>query len=265
MIGKNVFKYCCEDISLIENYDKAISDTTQIWQCHHRLETHYKNGKRKPCEQNLTRKELKEQNLYYDRPAKELIFLTIHEHATIHQEFRDSYLNLPENRNKQINGIRNSKDKMSKSLLGRHFYNNGVVEVNCKECPEGFVLGRLPFSETHKENMHKHVYNNGVIEVRAKECPEGFVKGGLPKSKSHREHMCGKHWFNNGKINYKGFDCPKGFIKGKLPYSEESKKRMSESRIDCKWWNNGVKETFQKECPEGYVSGRLFHARSQTN
>lgn len=30
--------YCKEDISKIENYDKAIADTTQTWECHHRDE-----------------------------------------------------------------------------------------------------------------------------------------------------------------------------------------------------------------------------------
>ena len=58
MISNNASKYCCEDISLIENYDKAIEDKTQYWHCHHRLETHYKNGKRKSCKQNLTRKKI---------------------------------------------------------------------------------------------------------------------------------------------------------------------------------------------------------------
>ena len=31
MISKVVKRYCCEDISLIENYDKAVADNTQIW------------------------------------------------------------------------------------------------------------------------------------------------------------------------------------------------------------------------------------------
>ena len=30
-------KFCCEDPSLIENYDLAIADTTQTWICHHIL------------------------------------------------------------------------------------------------------------------------------------------------------------------------------------------------------------------------------------
>ena len=39
MICKKTIKnFCCDDPSLIENYDKAINDTTQTWDCHHRGE-----------------------------------------------------------------------------------------------------------------------------------------------------------------------------------------------------------------------------------
>jgi len=58
---------------LIENYDKAINDDTQIWQLHHRLED---NG--------FTKNDLINKGLYYNRPANELIFLTIHEHRQLH-------------------------------------------------------------------------------------------------------------------------------------------------------------------------------------
>ena len=34
-----VKKFCCEDISLIENYEQALNDQTQMWECHHRKET----------------------------------------------------------------------------------------------------------------------------------------------------------------------------------------------------------------------------------
>ena len=34
----NAHRFCRDDISKIENYDKAINDTTQTWEIHHRLE-----------------------------------------------------------------------------------------------------------------------------------------------------------------------------------------------------------------------------------
>ena len=79
MISKNIYnlkKVCCEDISLIENYDKAIADTMQTWICHHRLE----------IQDNVVYsvKELKDLNMYYYRPASELIFLPKSEHTAMH-------------------------------------------------------------------------------------------------------------------------------------------------------------------------------------
>lgn len=69
-------KYCSEDISKIENYDKAIADKRITWHCHHRLEV-------TPHEIRL-KEQLKSDGLYYNRPASELIFLTPREHNCIH-------------------------------------------------------------------------------------------------------------------------------------------------------------------------------------
>ena len=62
MISKNVHKYCSEDISKIENYEEAMADTKRVWGLHHWLEA------------VSTMKELQAEDLYYNRPAKELIF-----------------------------------------------------------------------------------------------------------------------------------------------------------------------------------------------
>ena len=69
-------KFCCEDLSLIENYDMAIADTTQTWDCHHR-------GEILPCGK-FSVDDLKKFGLYYNRPAAELIFLTHSEHRRLH-------------------------------------------------------------------------------------------------------------------------------------------------------------------------------------
>ena len=71
-------KYCRDDISKIENYDKAIADKTQTWHLHHRLELTL-NG-----EFALTHKQLKMHDMYYHRPYYELIFLTPAEHRRLH-------------------------------------------------------------------------------------------------------------------------------------------------------------------------------------
>ena len=69
-----VKKYCKEELSKIENYDKAIADTTQVWHCHHRTEIWW----------NCTAQDLIENECYYNRKACELIFLTHAEHRRLH-------------------------------------------------------------------------------------------------------------------------------------------------------------------------------------
>ena len=71
-------KFCCEDISLIENYALAVADTTQTWDCHHR-------GEILPCGRYEV-KDLKKFGLYYKRPANELIFLPHDEHISLHHK-----------------------------------------------------------------------------------------------------------------------------------------------------------------------------------
>lgn len=68
-------RYCCEDLSLIENYATAIADS-KLWECHHRAET----------DEYLTHKELIAQDRYWNRPASELIFLTRSSHKKLHYD-----------------------------------------------------------------------------------------------------------------------------------------------------------------------------------
>lgn len=78
--GKNsYFSYCIpSEYEMIENYEKAKSDNFVGWHCHHRLELHPDNTIR------FTVDSLKKLGLYYKRPANELIFLKIEEHARKH-------------------------------------------------------------------------------------------------------------------------------------------------------------------------------------
>lgn len=67
-----------------------------------------------------------------------------------------------------------TKEKLKKQKLGCHWYNNGIIQIFVKECPEGFVPGIL-FRKKYKIKP----YNNGNITVYAKKCPKGFVFGEL--------------------------------------------------------------------------------------
>lgn len=87
MLKKNGEPCCrcyCRHPELIENYDKAIADTTQVWDCHHRLETHFSDGTERPRNAQLSRPELVALNTYFDRPPEEFIFLTKTDHNKLH-------------------------------------------------------------------------------------------------------------------------------------------------------------------------------------
>lgn len=78
------YKSCyCRQPELIENYSKAIADNSEIWACHHRLETHNSDGERRLVD--ILGSELIALGLYYDRPPEELIFLTQTEHMRLHR------------------------------------------------------------------------------------------------------------------------------------------------------------------------------------
>ena len=84
MISKSNIFAICKNREQIENYDKAIADTTQMWDCHHRLETHFSDGTERPNNAQLSKAELIALDMYWDRPPEELIFLTKSDHYKLH-------------------------------------------------------------------------------------------------------------------------------------------------------------------------------------
>ena len=72
--------FCRDDYTKIENYKEAVNDNTQTWHLHHRNEFTL-DGKFAH-----TANELKEMNMYFKRPANELIFLTPSEHTCMHMK-----------------------------------------------------------------------------------------------------------------------------------------------------------------------------------
>ena len=146
----NLERYC-KDYENIENYEAAKKDSFKGWDCHHRLETHNSDGERRLVD--ITRKELMVLGMYWHRPAEELIFLTTSEHYILHKKGKS----LSEE----------AKKKMSESRKGKHFSEEHKNKL----------------SEAHKgKNIWTkctHWYNNGEINIRAKECPDGFIPGRL--------------------------------------------------------------------------------------
>lgn len=81
-----MFAFCIpEEIELIENYELAKADNFNGWCIHHRLEC-VETG----AEVNCSREALIDLNLYYNRPASELMFLTSSEHQKLHLRNREN-------------------------------------------------------------------------------------------------------------------------------------------------------------------------------
>lgn len=159
MISESVKKFCKDDISLIENYELAVNDQIQCWDCHHRRE----------ITDNKSVAELKMECLYFKRPAEELIFLTRAEHTILH------------NRNRKIS--ESARRKMSLAKKGKSNWKKGThlsldtrkklsIAKKGKKCP------------LYAEKMTGYVWwNNGIQNTRSKECPgEGYIRGRIESS-----------------------------------------------------------------------------------
>lgn len=129
---KTAKRYCCEDITLIENYNKAINDKEQTWHLHHKNEIIL----------NKNHKELKALNLYYERPANELIFLTHKEHISLHLTGRH---------HSEI-----SKLQISKAHKGENnsFYGKQHSEISKQKMREAWIKRKAKASNQISGNMH---------------------------------------------------------------------------------------------------------------
>jgi hypothetical protein len=149
-------KYCADDISLIENYDKAINDSA-IWDCHHRDEIRVL-----PSGMIAIRSvsELKENGRYYNCPANELIFLSHKEHWKLHAKYANGM------QNKKHSDI--TKKKIGEKSKGRKA-RLGIYKV-CSEFGEKFFakygMYRAQCKELYnKEKSYFYYYGKCSWEV----------------------------------------------------------------------------------------------------
>ena len=146
MIDTKDAKRYCKSYTEVENYEAAVSDTTQTWHCHHRLEIAPFSGERVPM------KFLIKQGLYYNQPPEALIFLTSAEHVRLHHKGRKRRAFSEETRRKLSEANKGRKlgphseesnRKRSETVKTLKWFNNGIKNIRTKECPVGFVSGRI--------------------------------------------------------------------------------------------------------------------------
>lgn len=134
-------KKYCKDYTKIENYEEALKSPLR-YDLHHRLE----------ISEIKSRKDLIVENLYYDRPPEELVFLEHGEHMRLHQEGK--------------NPSTETKQRMSESHKGKHRpafsieWKQKISAANKSKHPS--AESRQKMSESHK-GKHWHLENGRRI------------------------------------------------------------------------------------------------------
>ena len=194
---KRNFEKFCKEPEKIENYEKAKKDNFKCWECHHRLETHTPDGKRRDVD--ISVEELISIGMYFDRPAYELVFLPSSEHISLHKKGK-TYFKGKHHTEEAKKKISEAQKGENNSMHGKSPWNKGkkMSEEYCRKNSESHKGKPSPNKGKHlsaeikkkisdtlkgKPNATKgrHWYNNGIKNIMSKECPPGFMPGRLRK------------------------------------------------------------------------------------
>lgn len=181
-------KRFCKEPEKIENYEKAAADNFKGWCCHHRLETHTSDGERRTVD--ITVAELKALDMYWHRPAEELIFLTKSEHISLHKKEKQLSDEIKIKISEASKGKPKSeetKNRISESRKGKKFITSGMKGKH----HSAESIQKISDAKKGKRLSQEHIKKIGAARI-------------------------GKHWYNNGKENKYCFECPDGFVPGML-------------------------------------------------
>lgn len=142
---KNAKSYC-KDYTKIENYEKAINDKTQVWECHHRLEI-------SPMGNHYSKEYLIKQGLYFNQSPDALIFLTRSEHKYLHAKnpIRKRKMSESHKGKKPYEMTEETKQKIAEAMKGiRHQVSNET---------------RKKISDYHKGKHHSEETKKKISQV----------------------------------------------------------------------------------------------------
>ena len=213
--------FCKESLDQIENYQQALEENFKGWCIHHRREIQ-PDGKR------ISRQELKDKDLYFHRPASELVFMRVSEHMTLH------------NKGKAIS--EEHRQKIAESLKGRTL--SAETRLKMSEALKGRTFSeehRHKMSEAHKgkSSWMKDKHHSAETRHKMSEAHKG-----------ENNPFFGKHFSEDHRQKLSEA------LKGKT-LSAETRKKLSEVHRGKHWWNDGVSCKYSRECPgEGWKRGR---------
>lgn len=151
---------------------------------------------------------------------------------------------------KKRKGVKLTEEQKKNSILhnpwrGKHFFNNGIIEIRALECPLGYYPGRL------RKFVEKLVAYSKKRSVDAAARKANVPKKNKIKAAKRIEQpksRFGYRWWTNGNTEVKSRLCPGvGFSFGRLPLSEETRKKMSEHS-----GSKDMVERMKSENPEKY-------------
>ena len=195
------FEKYCKDYENVENYEKAKADNFKGWECHHRLETHNSDGERRLVD--ITQKELKALDMYYNRPASELVFLPSSEHISLHHKGKHH--------------SEETKNKMSEAKKGKH--PSEETKNKMSEAKKGKKHSEESKRKMSKAHKGKHISEETKLkmsEVQKGKHHSEEAKLKIGEAQKGNTNVKGRHWFNNGKENKYCYECPEGFTPGRL-------------------------------------------------
>ena len=178
-------------------------------------------------------------------------------------ERKKEYYSHIENRIKHSNATKNSKlYQESRKIAGPKISNAINIKLqdpSFKANKYAFTQTEEFKSKQSENNIGKHWYNNGEINIYAKECPEGYIPGMLETTRKGKEfteeHKMalsearkGKNWYTDGTNNVFDYTCPDGWRSGRTMIVD----------IPKQWWNNGKENIKSAECPgDDWTRGKL--------
>jgi len=156
----------CRHPELIENYDKAVADTTQTWEVHHRREKFY------------SQKELVERGEYYDVEPEELVFLTAAEHHKI-----GSFCKRNSEARKGKKHSEEAKRKISESLKGKHWKLSEETRKKLSEAKKGKKLSEETRKKMSEAKKGKHWKLSEETRKKMSEAKKGKLINRKDRSK----------------------------------------------------------------------------------
>ena len=202
----NQHEFCSEPLELVENYQQAEAENFKGWCIHHRREIKL-DGTR------VSVQELKDNGLYFHRPASELIFMRGQEHKRLH------WIG-----NKLFFGKHHSAEarkKMSEARKGRTFseeHRKKIAEAHKGENNPFF--GKHHSEETRKKMSEARKGKHKSAEHRQKisEALKGYHHSAEARQKMSEANK-GKHWWNDGVSCKYSRECPgEGWTRGRLRF-----------------------------------------------